>query len=93
MTEGPLRHRIRVVSRRVLSRNMTTFVTMTGIILIASACAIYILQQQRLRIPLIDEKPFIVKAEFSDRPGGDPRAGPDRPRLGHPDRRHRPASS
>jgi phospholipid/cholesterol/gamma-HCH transport system substrate-binding protein len=60
-----LRTRIRVTARRILFRNRITFVAMLGLTCLAAATALYILDQQRVRFPYLDDEPFILRAEFS----------------------------
>ncbi len=41
------------------------FVAILALFTVGAVCAIYIVQKQRLRVPFIDETPFVLKAEFS----------------------------
>ena len=56
---------IRVWWRRVLFRNRFSFTAMVGIFLLASAVGIYILDHQNMRLPILDEKAWTLKAEFT----------------------------
>ena len=49
----------------------------------------YILDHQRLRFPFLEPKPYQLKAEFSTAQAVVAGPGPDRPRRGRADRRHR----
>ena len=48
-----------------ISKHLTDFVAIIVLIAIAAGVSYYILQNQRLRIPFIEEKAFVLKAEFS----------------------------
>ncbi|HEX8103778.1 MAG TPA: MlaD family protein [Solirubrobacteraceae bacterium] len=48
-----------------IRKHLLDFLAIIGLILIAGAVSFYILQQQRLRIPFLEEKPFVLNAEFS----------------------------
>src|SRR3954465_10469987 len=56
---------MRVWWRRVLFRNRFSFISMIGIFLLAGFTAIYILDHQNLRLPILDEKAWTLKAEFT----------------------------
>ncbi len=47
-----------------IRKHMTDFIAVAGLIVIALAITVYILEEQRLRIPIFEEKPFELKAEF-----------------------------
>jgi phospholipid/cholesterol/gamma-HCH transport system substrate-binding protein len=47
-----------------IRKHLTDFIAVAGLILIALAITAYIVQEQRLRIPVFEEKPFELKAEF-----------------------------
>lgn len=49
-----------------IRKNAKPFATIVALVAIALAVAVYILQEQRLRIPLIDPQPFRVNVELSD---------------------------
>jgi phospholipid/cholesterol/gamma-HCH transport system substrate-binding protein len=48
-----------------IKKNLLNFAAILGLFVVAGGVSLYILDKQRLRFPLIDEKPFVVKAEFS----------------------------
>ena len=48
-----------------IKKNLGNFAAIIGLIVIAGAVSLYILNQQRLRLPFIEPKPFKLKAEFS----------------------------
>jgi phospholipid/cholesterol/gamma-HCH transport system substrate-binding protein len=50
--------------RRILAQS-NSLAAVVGLAVLASFVAIYILHHERLRIPLLDPAPFILKAEFS----------------------------
>ena len=52
--------------RTAISKHMRDFVAVVGLFAIAMAVLAYILTEQRLRFPLIEEKPFVVWVELSD---------------------------
>src|SRR3954465_3391963 len=56
---------MRVWWRRVLFRNRFSFVSMVTIFLLAGFTAIYILDHQNMRLPILDEKAWTLKAEFT----------------------------
>ena len=49
-----------------IKTHMRDFVAIIVLFAISIACAGYILTNQRLRFPLVEEEPFVLKAEFSD---------------------------
>ncbi|HEV2769525.1 MAG TPA: MlaD family protein [Solirubrobacteraceae bacterium] len=51
---------------RTIRKNAKPFAAIVALIVIALAVAVYILQEQRLRIPFIDPEPFRVNVELSD---------------------------
>jgi phospholipid/cholesterol/gamma-HCH transport system substrate-binding protein len=59
------RRRARAIARRILFRNVTSFVAMVGLFLLAGYTTIYILDHQNLRLPVLDEKAWTLKAEFT----------------------------
>ena len=48
----------------VIRKSLRDFVAVIALIVIASVTSYVILQEQRLRIPILEEKPFELKAEF-----------------------------
>ncbi|MGI8461312.1 MAG: hypothetical protein ACR2OC_06690, partial [Solirubrobacterales bacterium] len=49
-----------------MRENLRNIIAITLLMILAAGVGLYILQQQRLRIPILEEKPFELKAEFSD---------------------------
>src|SRR5215207_210841 len=47
-----------------IRKHLTDFFAVAGLMLIAVAITVYIVEEQRLRIPVFEEKPFELKAEF-----------------------------
>ena len=47
-----------------IRKHLTDFIAVAGLMLIAVAITVYIVEEQRLRIPVFEEKPFELKAEF-----------------------------
>jgi phospholipid/cholesterol/gamma-HCH transport system substrate-binding protein len=47
-----------------IRKNLRNFIAVTVMIVIAAAVSLYIVQNQRLRIPVLEERPFELKAEF-----------------------------
>jgi phospholipid/cholesterol/gamma-HCH transport system substrate-binding protein len=52
--------------RHAIRNNLRDFLAIVGLFVLAGGVAAYILSNQRLRFPLIEEGPFTVKAELSD---------------------------
>jgi phospholipid/cholesterol/gamma-HCH transport system substrate-binding protein len=50
--------------RRAIVKHRRDFAALVALVAVASGVALYVLQHQRLRIPLLEEKAFILKAEF-----------------------------
>jgi phospholipid/cholesterol/gamma-HCH transport system substrate-binding protein len=48
-----------------IRKNLVNFAAIIGLFAIGIAVSVYILDEQRMRFPLIEEKPFEVNAEFS----------------------------
>lgn len=48
-----------------IKKNLGNFAAIIGLILIAAGVSVYILNEQRLRFPFFEPKPFELKAEFS----------------------------
>jgi phospholipid/cholesterol/gamma-HCH transport system substrate-binding protein len=61
--------------RRAIRKHFRDFIAITVLAAIALGTAYYILNEQRLRIPFIEEEAFILKAEFSDAQGVMPGQG------------------
>jgi phospholipid/cholesterol/gamma-HCH transport system substrate-binding protein len=51
--------------RHAISKHITDFVAIIALIVVAAGVSFYILQNQRLRFPILEAKPFQLKAEFS----------------------------
>src|SRR5687767_15172040 len=47
-----------------IRKHLRDFIAVAGLFVIALGATYYILQEQRLRIPVLEEKPFELKAEF-----------------------------
>jgi phospholipid/cholesterol/gamma-HCH transport system substrate-binding protein len=47
-----------------IKKNLTNFLAIIGLVIFAAGVSYYILQEQRLRIPLLEDRPFELKAEF-----------------------------
>jgi phospholipid/cholesterol/gamma-HCH transport system substrate-binding protein len=52
--------------KHAIRKNLRDFLAIIGLFLMASGIAAYILSNQRLRFPFIEDKPFTVKAELPD---------------------------
>jgi phospholipid/cholesterol/gamma-HCH transport system substrate-binding protein len=48
-----------------IRKHLTDFIAVAGLVVIALAITVYIVEEQRIRIPIFEEKPFELKAEFS----------------------------
>jgi phospholipid/cholesterol/gamma-HCH transport system substrate-binding protein len=48
-----------------IKKNLGNFAAIIALILISAGVSLYILTNQRLRIPFLQPKPFVLKAEFS----------------------------
>jgi phospholipid/cholesterol/gamma-HCH transport system substrate-binding protein len=48
-----------------IKKNLGNFAAIIGLIVIAAAVSFYILNEQRVRFPFLEPKPFELKAEFS----------------------------
>src|SRR3954454_11164442 len=59
------RRQLRATWRRILFRNVGSFASMIFLFLLAGFTAIYILDHQNLRLPILDEKAWTLKAEFT----------------------------
>ena len=51
--------------KRAIRENLVNFLAIIGLMVIATGVSYYILQNQRLRIPYLEEEPFVLKAEFA----------------------------
>jgi len=49
---------------RAIRKHLREIIAVAVLVLVAGAVSLYIVQQQRLRIPILEEKPFELKAEF-----------------------------
>ncbi len=52
------------MSRRAFTDNVRQIIAILALLVLATAISYHILQEQRLRIPILEEKPFTLKAEF-----------------------------
>ena len=48
-----------------IRKNLGNFGAIIGLIVIAAGVSVYILNEQRMRFPFFEPKPFQLKAEFS----------------------------
>ena len=48
-----------------IKKNLGNFAAIIGLIVIAAGVSFYILNEQRMRFPFLEPKPFELKAEFS----------------------------
>ena len=48
-----------------IKKNLGNFAAIIGLVVLAAGVSLYIVQQQRLRIPFLEPKPYKLKAEFS----------------------------
>jgi phospholipid/cholesterol/gamma-HCH transport system substrate-binding protein len=51
---------------RAIREHLRDFIAIAVLLVVALATTYYIVQEQRLRIPILEERPFELKAEFSD---------------------------
>ena len=61
--------------RRAIGKHLHDFIALIALIVVASGVSYYILQNQRLRIPILEERPFELKAEFESTQAGEPGQG------------------
>ncbi len=47
-----------------IRKHLKDFIAVVGLILIAAGVSAYILSKQRMRFPIIQDKPYVLKAEF-----------------------------
>jgi phospholipid/cholesterol/gamma-HCH transport system substrate-binding protein len=52
--------------RHAIRKHLPDFLAIVGVVALGLGVGAYILANQRLRFPLLEEKPFIVRAELSD---------------------------
>ncbi|MDQ3728054.1 MAG: MlaD family protein [Actinomycetota bacterium] len=52
-----------------IRKNLRNFIAIVALFIFAGAISYYILQEQRLRIPILEEKPFQFSAEFDNAQG------------------------
>ena len=50
--------------RTAISKHLRDFIAVAVLVVIAAAVSLFIFQNQRLRIPILEEKPFELQAEF-----------------------------
>jgi len=50
--------------KRAIREHRTDFLAIIGLMTVAALCSLYILNEQRLRFPIIEDKPFQLQAEF-----------------------------
>lgn len=61
--------------REAIGKHLRDFVAVVVMAAVGVGCVTYILTQERFRFPIIEEKPYILKAEFSDAQGVMPGQG------------------
>jgi phospholipid/cholesterol/gamma-HCH transport system substrate-binding protein len=61
--------------RHAIRKHLRDFVAMIALAAVSIGVGGYVLSHQRLRFPLIEDKPFTIKAEFSDAQGVMPGQG------------------
>ena len=47
-----------------IRKHLRDFIAVAGLLVIALLVTVYIVEEQRLRIPVFEERPFELKAEF-----------------------------
>jgi phospholipid/cholesterol/gamma-HCH transport system substrate-binding protein len=52
--------------KHAIKNHLTDFVAILGLFVLGIGVAVYVLSNQRLRFPLIEDKPFLVRAELPD---------------------------
>ena len=52
--------------RTAIRKNLADFLAILGVVVLGIGVGAYILSNQRLRFPLVEDKPYTVKAELSD---------------------------
>ncbi|MGH2967922.1 MAG: MlaD family protein, partial [Solirubrobacteraceae bacterium] len=50
--------------RTAIRKHFKDFLAVIGLVLVAGAVSVYILGKQRMRFPIVQDKPFVLKAEF-----------------------------
>ncbi len=51
--------------KRAIREHAGDFIAIVALLLVATGVSVYILNEQRLRFPLIEEKPFVLKGTFA----------------------------
>ena len=74
--------------RKAIRGHLRDFIAILGLLVVALFATYIIVQNQRLRIPLLEAKPFELKAEMTDGAGGHSGPGADRPGGRRSGRRH-----
>ena len=74
---------------KAIRDHLRDFLAIIGLVLVGVVATWIIVQNERLRIPVLEERPFELKAEMETGAGGHPRPGADRPGGGRAHRRHR----
>jgi phospholipid/cholesterol/gamma-HCH transport system substrate-binding protein len=52
--------------KRAIREYLLTFLAIIGLVLLAAGTAVYVLDQQRLRFPFVEEQPFRLQVELDD---------------------------
>ena len=47
-----------------IRKHLRDFLAVAGLLVVGLVVTVYIVQEQRLRIPVFEERPFELKAEF-----------------------------
>ena len=50
--------------KTAIRKHFKDFLAVVGLIVVSAGVSLYILNKQRMRFPLIEEKPFVLNAEF-----------------------------
>ncbi|MGH2986907.1 MAG: hypothetical protein ACRDLO_09500, partial [Solirubrobacterales bacterium] len=50
--------------REAISKHLRDFIAVAALLVVGLVVTLYILQEQRLRIPVLEDRPFELKAEF-----------------------------
>jgi phospholipid/cholesterol/gamma-HCH transport system substrate-binding protein len=61
--------------RHAIAKHLRDFIAVAALGLVGLSVAAYVLSHQRLRFPIVEEKPFVMKATFSDAQGVMPGQG------------------
>ena len=51
--------------RKAIRKHLRDFLAVAALLVVGVVVTVYVLQEQRLRIPILEEKPFELKAEFA----------------------------